>query len=194
MSPQEDEDQLNRTLVAGLILEVMLDDLGLPADPRARRSQVKNRLKAVLASRLAGRLPLSAFRSLTRRLDDWFECFYPVVATGGPRAGGSPSEEEAAAPASSPFQEDLLEASLGEVESCLPKRRHRKIDRLRLSTFIRRTGGHWFRLRDFEAHFAVDRKTAWEYVQKFIQAGLFIHNQGRAAAARYRLAPRFLKG
>ena len=39
----------------------------------------------------------------------------------------------------------------------------------------------------------IDRKTAWEYVQKLQEAGLLIHNQGRSAAVRYRLADHFLK-
>ena len=53
--------------------------------------------------------------------------------------------------------------------------------------------GAGFRLRDFEGHFQVDRKTAWEYVQKLLQAGLLVHNQGHSSAVRYQVAPRFLE-
>lgn len=193
VSRQDDDEQLNRTLVAGLILEVILDNPRLPEDPRERRSRVKNRLKDVLASRLAGHIPLNSFRSLTRHLDAWFESFYPLLTPADPKMGTSPQGLETVAPVPLPLNEDLLEEFLEEIEALLPKRRHRKLDRLRLGTFLRRTRGHWFRLKDVEEHFVVDRKTAWEYVQKFLQAGLLTHNQGRAAAARYRLDSRFLK-
>jgi hypothetical protein len=39
----------------------------------------------------------------------------------------------------------------------------------------------------------VGRKTAWEYVQKLLQAGLLVHNHGHSSAVRYRIAPRYLK-
>jgi len=54
-------------------------------------------------------------------------------------------------------------------------------------------GGAWFRLKDFQEFFRLDRKTAWEYVQKLAVAGLFCRNQARSAAVRYRLESRFLR-
>ena len=48
-------------------------------------------------------------------------------------------------------------------------------------------------MKDFAQHFDIDRKTAWEYVQKLQEAGLLLHNRGRSAAVRYRLADHFLK-
>jgi hypothetical protein len=62
----------------------------------------------------------------------------------------------------------------------------------KLVDFLVRTCGCWFRLRDFQEHFSLERKTAWEYVQKFLSAGLLCHNRGRAAAVRYALVDRFL--
>jgi hypothetical protein len=38
----------------------------------------------------------------------------------------------------------------------------------------------------------VDRKTAWEYVRKLLQAGILLHNQGHSSAVRYRVAPYLL--
>ncbi|MEJ2069157.1 MAG: hypothetical protein P8X58_01905, partial [Syntrophobacterales bacterium] len=59
--------------------------------------------------------------------------------------------------------------------------------------FLECTAGKWFRLRDFEEHFQMDRKTAWEYAQKLLHAGLLVHNQGHSSAVRYRVEPRFLQ-
>ena len=53
--------------------------------------------------------------------------------------------------------------------------------------------GSWFRVKDLAQAFDIDRKTAWEYLQKFQDAGLLVHNRGRSAAVRYRLADDFLK-
>jgi len=133
-------------------------------------------------------MPLHSFQSVAQRLDDWFELYYHRLPWEGEAlfSGGL-------APVGPPLREELLAEALQGLEPLLPKRRHRKLDRDRLEAFLRRTAGQWFRLRDFEEFFGIDRKTAWEYVTKLIQAGLLSHNQGRAAAARYRLAPRFVQ-
>jgi hypothetical protein len=185
---QDNDELVNRTLVAGLILEVILEAGPLPRDPELRRHLVKSGLRRALVNRLAGHMPLHSFRSMARRLDDWFELYYHRLPWEGGDffLGGE-------APAGPPLKEELLSEALQGVEPLLPKRRHRKLDRARLEAFLKRTHGHWFRLRDFEEFFHIDRKTAWEYVTKLIQAGLLSHNQGRAAAARYRLAPRFVE-
>jgi predicted DNA-binding transcriptional regulator len=91
------------------------------------------------------------------------------------------------------LREDALKAWLeSEIRKLLPQRSHRKLGVKRLLDFLQRTQGSWFRLKDFELHFGVDRKTAWEYLQKFLSAGLLRHNQERSAAVRYALATRFL--
>ena len=74
----------------------------------------------------------------------------------------------------------------------LPHRPHRKFNQDKLWEFLSRTQGGWFRLIDFTRHFGVDRKTAWEYLHKFLHAGLLRHNGGRSAAVRYALETRFL--
>ena len=38
----------------------------------------------------------------------------------------------------------------------------------------------------------MDRKTAWEYLQKLLHAGLLRHNRAHSAAVRYALETRFL--
>jgi hypothetical protein len=188
MQRQDHDELVNRTLVAGLILEVILEAQPLPQDPDRRRHLLKSGLRRALVNRLAGHMPLHSFQSVAQRLDDWFELYYHRLPWEGEAlfSGGL-------APVGPPLREELLAEALDGLEPLLPKRRHRKLDRDRLEAFLRRTAGQWFRLRDFEEFFGIDRKTAWEYVTKLIQAGLLSHNQGRAAAARYRLAPRFIQ-
>lgn len=188
MQRQDSDELVNRTLVAGLILEVILEAAPLPQDPDRRRHLLKSGLRRALVHRLAGHMPLHSFQSVAQRLDDWFELYYHRL----PWAWENPLCAEEG-PSGPPLKEEQLAAALQGLEPLLPKRRHRKLDRARLEAFLRRTAGQWFRLRDFEEFFGIDRKTAWEYVTKLIQAGLLSHNQGRAAAARYRLAPRFLQ-
>lgn len=187
------EEKLNRALVAGLLLEVVFSQPPLPADPEARRCQAKTRLKNTLVSRLAGHIPLSFFRELAQNLDHWFELFYPLIfpqsSTGRCLSEGEPAQIADCPPLA---HEGRLREALARLNGLLPRRRHRKIDGERLLFFFRQRGGGWFRLRDFAQSFGMDRKTAWEYVQKLLQAGLLQHNQGRSAAVRYRLAPHFL--
>ncbi len=90
------------------------------------------------------------------------------------------------------LQEELLEIWLGRLTAVLPHRSHRKLNEAKLLNFLEITRGGWFRLKDFEIHFGVDRKTAWEYLQKFLETGLLCHNLGRSTAVRYCLNPRFL--
>ncbi len=185
-----EEEKLDRALVAGLLLEVVCSPPPLPDDPEARRGLAKSRLKTTLVSRLAGHIPLSSFRSLALNLDHWFDLFYPLIS---PQYSWRDGHQKAKpAPASDhPLREDLLREALARMNGLLPKRRHRKIDGEKLLAFFRQNGSRWFRLRDFQQYFRMDRKTAWEYVQKLLQAGLLHHNRARSAAVRYRLAPEF---
>jgi len=187
-------DSLNRALVAGLMLEVMLENPRLAEEPGSQGHRLKACLRTSLAAHLAGHMSLASFHSLAQGLDHWFEVIYPMLANAG-----LAKHQAAAVPLSPPpgictLREDLFAECLEKTPGLLPRRRHRKLDPERLRNFLESTGGKWFRLRDFEEHFQVDRKTAWEYVQKLLHAGLLVHNQGHSSAVRYRVAPRFLKG
>lgn len=184
---------LNRALVAGLMLEVILENPRLGEEPDSRRHRLKACLRSVMASQLAGHIPLASFQSLVQRMDHWFEEFYPVLAEAGSFSHSSALAMVAPSPGGVPLRQDLFTECLERTPGLIPKRRHRKFDQEKLLNFLESTKGTWFRLRDFEDHFQVDRKTAWEYAQKLLQVGLLVHNQGHSSAVRYRVAPRFLK-
>jgi hypothetical protein len=192
------EEKLDRALVAGLMLEVILETAGSPADPQTRRHLVKNRLKDTLVTHLAGRVTLDRFHHLLRQLDHWFPMYYPLITSGAGQGPGPAPAPGQAAPAPAPpcrpaLRADRLRAWFKEeARDLLPRRPHRKLDQDKLWEFLIPTQGGWFRLKDFEQHFGVDRKTAWEYLQKLLAAGLLRHNQKRSAAVRYGLASSFL--
>ena len=193
------EEKLDRALVTGLMLEVILETSALPVDPQTLRHLVKTRLKGSLAVNLAGRVTLDRFRHLLSKVDIWFPRYYPLTTAGSPQAPAASQVQAAPAPAAAAppsrrmLRLDRLRAWLGEEgRGLLPHRPHRKLNQERLWEFLGRTQGGWFRLIDFTRHFGVDRKTAWEYLQKFLRAGLLRHNRGRSAAVRYALETRFL--
>jgi hypothetical protein len=187
------EDKLDRALVSGLMLEVILETSTLPVDPQTLRHLVKTRLKNSLAVNLAGRVTLDRFRHLLNRVDVWFPRYYPLTAAGSPQAPAAPRVQAAAPPSRRVLRVDRFRDWLQEEgRGLLPHRPHRKLNQERLWEFLCPTQGGWFRLIDFTRHFGVDRKTAWEYLQKFLQAGLLRHNRGRSAAVRYALGTRFL--
>ena len=196
-----EEEKLDRAMVAGLMLEVVLETAGSPVDPRARRRLVKTRLKNTLVTHLAGRVTLNRFHHLLRKLDHWFPLYYPLITGGSPKgptpAAGSgqaaPPPAAAAPPSRRALRGDRLRLWLNDQgRDLLPRRPHRKLNRDKLWDFLGRTQGGWFRLKDFERHFGVDRKTAWEYLKKLFAAGLLRHNQKHSAAVRYALETRFL--
>ena len=192
-SAKPEMDSLNRALVAGLMLEVMLENPRLAEEPGSRGHRLKACLKTTLASHLAGHISLASFHNLAQGLDHWFEVIFPVLANAGLAGHLAAPVRLPAAAGSCPLREDLFAECLERTPGLLPRRRHRKLDPDKLRKFLESTGGKWFRLRDFEENFQVDRKTAWEYVQKLLQAGLLVHNQGHSSAVRYQVAPRFLK-
>ena len=157
-------DSLNRTLVAGLMLEVMLEIPRLAEEPGSRGHRLKACLSTTLASHLAGHMSLASFHSLAQGLDHWFEVIFPVLANSGLRGHHAAPARLPAAAGGCPLREDLFSECLERTPGLLPRRRHRKLDPEKLRHFLESTGGNWFRLRDFEEHFQVDRKTSWENV------------------------------
>jgi len=190
------EEKLDRALVTGLMLEVILETSTFPVDPQTLRHLVKTRLKDSLAVNLAGRITLDRFRHLLSKVDIWFPLYYPLTTAGAPEGGALAAAQvpaAAALPARRVLREDRLRAWLQEEgRGLLPHRPHRKLNQDRLWEFLSRSQGGWFRLIDFTRHFGVDRKTAWEYLHKFLHAGLLRHNRRRSAAVRYALETRFL--
>jgi hypothetical protein len=190
-------ERLDRALVTGLMLEVILETSSLPVDAQTRRHLVKTRLKGSLAANLAGQITLDHFRCLLSKVDIWFPLYYPLTTAGSPKAAATPVLAPPAPPATLTAPQglrlDRLRTWLQEEgRGLLPHRPHRKFNQERLWEFLRSTRGGWFRLLDFTRHFGVDRKTAWDYLQKFRRAGLLRHNRGRSAAVRYALSTRFL--
>ena len=200
-SQRPEEDRLDRALVTGLMMEVLLETSTLQVDPQSHRNLVKTRLKTAMVNQLAGRVTLKRFRRLIREVDHCFPRYYSLITPGtsqtpAPAAKPAPTASPPSAPtlpAHQVLRQDALTDWLEtEVRKLLPQRSHRKLSVSGLLDFLQHTRGGWFRLKDFEHHFGVDRKTAWEYVQKFLDAGLLCHNHRRSAAVRYALATRFL--
>jgi hypothetical protein len=194
-------EKLDRALVAGLLLEVVLETAGSPADPQTRRRLVKARLKATLVTHLAGRVNLDRFHHLLRKLDHWFPLYYPLITAGSTmrsESAAGPGQGPSAPPAPPPLarralRRDRLRVWLNEQgRDLLPRRPQRKFNVGKLWEFLVATQGGWFRLKDLQQHFGVDRKTAWEYLYKLRRAGLLRHNRGRSAAVRYALETSFL--
>jgi hypothetical protein len=196
-----EEEKLDRALVAGLMLELFLETAGSPLDPETRRHLVKTRLKDTLVTHLAGRVTLDRFHHLLRKLDHWFPFYYPLItahSSKGPTPTAGPGRGPLTRPVPFPPARGALRADRLRVwlndkgRDLLPRRPHRKLNVSKLWEFLIGTQGGWFRLRDFEQHFGVDRKTAWEYLRKLLAAGLLRHNQKHSAAVRYALKTRFL--
>ncbi len=193
------EEKLDRALVAGLMLDAALGAPIPPSDPQAWGRMLKIRVQEELLTHLAGRITLDRFHTLVSTLNYCFPFYLPLIS---PML--RPPEEHTAADAdadkytlpasaSRAIRGDLLAAALDRLQGVLPRRPHSKLRQDKLAVFLNRTCGCWFRLRDFQEYFSVDRKTAWEYVHKFLHSGLLRHNRGRAAAVRYGLADEFLQ-
>jgi hypothetical protein len=200
-SQRPEVDRLDRALVTGLMMEVLLEASTHQVDPQVHPTLMKTRLKTAMVNQLAGRVTLKRFRRLLREVDHCFPRYYSLITPGtsqipAPAAGPAPTAFPPSAPtlpAHQVLRQDALADWLEtEVRKLLPQRSHRKLSVRGLLDFLQHTRGGWFRLKDFEQHFGVDRKTAWEYIQKFLDAKLLCHNHRRSAAVRYALATRFL--
>jgi hypothetical protein len=186
-------DTLNRALVTGLVLEAVLENPRLKEEPGFQGHRLKACLRSTLASQLAGHMSLASFHSLAQGLDHWFEVVYPLLTNAGIASPPAAPARLSAAAEAKFLEEELFRDCLEKAPGLLPRRRHRKLDREKLQNFLEGTGANWFCLRNFEEYFQVGRKTAWEYVQKMLQAGLLVHNHGQSSAVRYRIAPRYVK-
>ncbi|MEW6658242.1 MAG: hypothetical protein AB1424_06255 [Thermodesulfobacteriota bacterium] len=190
---------LDRAVVAGLMLDAALQVAPRPHDPQAWGRMLKIRVQEALLTHLAGRITLDRFRALISTLNHCLPFYLPLISPllrPGPERSGPQKAADRGPPFPSSFSRavrgDPLAAALAGLRGILPRRPHSKLQEDKLLHFLVGTRGCWFRLRDFQEHFSLERKTAWEYLRKFRQAGLLTHNRGRAASVRYALVDRFL--
>ena len=185
--PRPPGSGLDTTLVAGMFFEVMKDASRLPAGPRERVSFVRKKAKDYLVTRLAGQITLSQFYRLLNLIEEKVEYYFEHLTAdwlGAPRRREAPGRPEPGA-----IEGEALRQALARL--ALPLKGNRKLSPETLWDFFSRNGGAWFRLLDFEAHFQVNKKTAWTYLNLLLTAGLLEHNGEKANKVRYSLAPPF---
>ena len=178
---------LDTTLVAGMFFEVLQDASRLPAGPRERVSFVRKQAKDYLVTRLAGQITLSQFYRLLSLIEAKVEYYFAHLTAdwlAAPRRQDPPGPPEPLA-----IEGEALRQALARL--ALPLKGNRKLSPETLWDFFSRNGGAWFRLLDFEAHFQVNKKTAWTYLNLLLTAGLLEHNGEKANKVRYILAPPF---
>jgi hypothetical protein len=178
---------LDTTLVAGMFFQVMLEASRLPATTPERVSFVRQEAKNYLVSRLAGQITLSQFYRLLSLIEEKAGAYF--AALEGEWAGLRPGPREEPQPRPEAVRGEELRRALAELP--LPQKGRRKLTPETLWQFLRNTAGAWFRLLDLEAHFRVNKKTAWSYLHLLLQAGILEHNGEKANRVRYALAPRF---
>lgn len=188
-------EALETTLVAGMFFQALLEAENLPADTEARVAFICRQAKSYLATKLAGQITLPQFFRLLNLIEEnvqryfersragWLRVREPepsrVVGTDGEAAGG---ETKGALE---------LSQALREIPE-IPRSRG-KLTLNSLESFLKKTGGEWFRLLDFEEYFQVNKKTAWAYLHQLLKAGILVHNGGKANKVRYALAARFCR-
>ena len=179
---------LDTTLVAGMFFEVLLDAARLPAGRRERVSFVRKRAKDYLVNRLAGQITLSQFYRLLNLIEEQVGHYFAHLTDDWT---APPRDREAAAPSPEPeaIDREALRQALSRLS--LPLEGKRKLTFETLWDFLRRSGGRWFRLLDFEEHFRINKKTAWGYLNLLLKEGVLEHNGERANRVRYAVAPAF---
>ena len=179
---------LDTTLVAGMFFEVLLDAARLPAGRRERVSFVRKRAKDYLVNRLAGQITLSQFYRLLNLIEEQVGHYFEHLTDDWT---APPRNREAAAPSPEPeaIDGEALRRALSRLS--LPLEGKRKLTFETLWDFLRRSGGRWFRLLDFEEHFRINKKTAWGYLNLLQKEGVLEHNGEKANRVRYAVAPAF---
>jgi len=190
--PDLPTEGLDTTLVAGMFLQVILEAENLPGTPLERSCFVKRAVKNFLVQRLAGQITLSQFFRLIQLIEQEVGYYFQRLQ-GQWLAPASlptqPSPEPLAAP-SLAIRRAELQAALEKLP--LPQQANRKLSPEGLLAFLVETRGNWFRLLDFEAHFRLNKKTAWSYLTLLWQENILRHNDQKANKVRYALAERFL--
>ena len=178
---------LETTLVAGMFFEVLMDAAKLPAGNRERVSFVRKKAKDYLVTRLAGQITLSQFYRLLNLIEEKVGYYFEHLTDGWT---GSLREREASPlPEPEAVDGEALREALARLS--IPLKGRRKLTPETLWDFLRLTGGRWFKLLDFEAHFQVNKKTAWTYLNLLLTEGVLEHNGEKANRVRYGLDPSF---
>ena len=170
-----------------MFFEVLKDASRLPAGPRERVSFVRKKAKDYLVTRLAGQITLSQFYRLLNLIEarvDYYFAYLTADWVGAPRRREAPG-----LPQPGIIDGEALRQALARLS--LPLKGNRKLSSETLWDFFSRNGGDWFRLLDFEAHFQVNKKTAWTYLNLLLTEGLLEHNGEKANRVRYTLASPF---
>ena len=187
LSPRQPPGRgLDTTLVAGMFFEVLMDAAQLPAGPRERVSFVRQKAKDYLVNRLAGQITLSQFYRLLNLIEARVGYYFEHLTddwTGALRT------REVVPPEPPAIDGAALRQALARLS--LPSGDRRKLTSATMEEFLRLTGGRWFKLLDFEAHFQVNKKTAWSYLNLLLTEGVLEHNGEKANRVRYALAPPF---
>jgi len=182
---------LETTLVAGMFFQALLEAENLPADTEARVAFIRRQAKSYLATKLAGQITLPQFFRLLKMIEENVQRYFDRSRSGWlrdrqPEPSGLVSGSGEAQAAPSELSRVLME--MPEI----PKGRG-KLTPEALENFLRKTGGDWFRLLDFEGYFQVNKKTAWACLHQLLKAGILVHNGEKANKVRYALAPRFCR-
>lgn len=191
--PASLEQGLDATLVAGMFLQVILEAEHLPGTPLERTCFVKQAVKNFLVQRLAGQITLSQFFRLVQLIEQEVGYYFQRLQGQWLGAGDLPEAPPLAAGqpvVRPPILVAELQAALGDLP--LPQQANRKLSPEGLLAFLVDTQGHWFRLLDFEAHFRLNKKTAWAYLTLLLQHQIVRHNKQRANKVRYAVAEKFV--
>ncbi len=182
---------LEATLVAGMFLQVILEAEHLPGTPLERTCFVKKAVKQFLVERLAGQITLSQFFRLVELIEEEVGYYFQrlqgqwLAAVPEPPAPLTPPAPAAPQPCIAALQTALQGLPL-------PQQANRKLSPAGLLDFLVATQGRWFRLLDFEAHFRLNKKTAWSYLTLLQRQGILRHNDQKANRVRYALETKFL--
>jgi hypothetical protein len=179
---------LDTTLVAGMFFQVMVEAASLPAGTRERVSFIRKQAKDFLVNRLAGQITLSQFYRLLNLIEERAGHYFQRLE--GDWAAKPVDRINLPPPLRpEPVKGDELRQALSWVG--LPLKGRRKLTPETLWEFLRGTRGRWFRLLDLEAAFQINKKTAWNYLNLLLTAGILEHNGEKANRVRYALAAAF---
>jgi hypothetical protein len=185
---------LDTTLVAGMFFQVLMEASRLPVNRPERVTFVRKKAKDYLVTRLAGQITMAQFYRLLNIIEENVGYYFEHLQDDwtGVRVTAARPAAAAAPPPTAQIKGEELRQALDRL--ALPEKGRGKFTAESLWEFLNGNGGEWFRLLDLEAHFQVNKKTAWTYLNLLLTAGVLEHNGEKANRARYALASRFRSG